>query len=91
MQLYVPPTLMINKDFLKQVFANEKSLLKMSELRAVNVPKFDELSVKYVYPKIKEDPKVHKYFSESNRRAVTRTAPTPSTCTTPSTRSTCRA
>ena len=41
MQLYVPPTLMINKDFLKQVFANEKSLLKMSELRAVNVPKFD--------------------------------------------------
>ena len=64
MQLYVPPDTMINKDFLKQVFANEKSLLKMSELRAVHVPKFDELSVKYIYPRIKEDPKVHKYFPD---------------------------
>ena len=55
---------MINKDFLKQVLANEKSLMKMSELKAVNVPKYDELSVKQVYPMIKQDPKVHKYFPD---------------------------
>ena len=44
---------MINKDFLKQVFANDKRLMKLSELKPVNVPKFDELSVKNIYPKIK--------------------------------------
>ena len=55
---------MINKDFLKQVLASEKSLLKMSELRSINVPKFDELSVKNIYPKIKDDLKVHKYFPD---------------------------
>ena len=62
MQLYLPPDTMINKDFLKQVLAGEKSLLKMSELKAVNVPKYDKLSVKYIHPRIKEDPKVLKYF-----------------------------
>ena len=53
--MYLPPDTMINKDFLKQVFANEKRLLKLSELRTVNVPKYDELSVKNVYPTIQED------------------------------------
>ena len=55
---------MINKDFLKQVFANDKRLLKLSELRTVNVPKFDELSVKNVYPQIQEDKQVMKYFPD---------------------------
>ena len=55
---------MINKDFLKQVFANEKKLLKMSMLRSVNVPKFDEVSVKKIWPMIKEDPDVLIYFPD---------------------------
>ena len=42
----MPPDTMVNKDFLKQVLASEKSLLTMAELQAVHVPKFDELSVK---------------------------------------------
>ena len=44
---------MMNKDFLKQIFANEKKLMKLSELKTVNVPKYDELSVKNVYLKFK--------------------------------------
>ena len=55
---------MINKDFLKQVFANEKKLLKMSKLKPVNVPKFDEISVKKIWPMIKEDPDVLIYFPD---------------------------
>lgn len=46
---------MMNKDFLKQIFANKKKLLKLTELRTVNVPKYDELSVKIVFNKMKGD------------------------------------
>ena len=55
---------MINKNILKQVLACEKSLLKMADLKPVHVPKYDELSVKNIYPKIKEDLKVLKYFTD---------------------------
>ena len=47
---------MINNDFLKQVLAGEKCLLKLADLRPIHMPKYDELSVKYVYPKITLDP-----------------------------------
>ena len=43
---------MITKDFIRQVLAAEKELLKMSELRQVNVPKYDELSVKNLFPNL---------------------------------------
>ena len=41
---------MINKDFLKQVFDGQKRLLGMNEVRRVNVPHYDELSVKNLWP-----------------------------------------
>ena len=47
---------MITKDFIRQVLAAEKELLKMSELRQVNVPKYDELSVKNIFPNLKDNP-----------------------------------
>jgi len=49
-QLYVPPTKMINKDFLKQVLKEEKKLLSLKEVKYVNVPHYDELSVKRFWP-----------------------------------------
>ena len=51
-QRYLPPDWMITKDFIRQVLAAEKELLKMSELRQVNVPKYDELSVKNLFPNL---------------------------------------
>ena len=63
-QLYVPPATMINKDFLKQVLANDKKLIKMSALRSINVPKFDEVSVKTIWPLIKQDPEVLVFFPD---------------------------
>ena len=39
-------------------------LLKMSELKSVNVPKFDELSVKNIFPLIRQDAEVMKYFPD---------------------------
>ena len=49
---------MINKDFLKAVLSDQKKLLKLNELRCVAVPKFDELSVKNIFPLIMQDKSV---------------------------------
>ena len=63
-QLYLPPDTMINKDFLKAVLSDQKKLLKLNELRCVAVPKFDELSVKNIFPLIMQDKSVMQYFPD---------------------------
>ena len=55
MQYYVPPEKMINKDFLKQVLTDEKSLLPLNRVKYVNVPRYDELSVKQFWPILRQD------------------------------------
>ena len=52
LQLYVPPEKMINKDFLKQVFSEEKKLLEISKVKFINVPHYDELSIKKFWPRL---------------------------------------
>ena len=39
-------------------------MLPMTEIRPINIPKFDELSVKSLYPKFKSDPVVMKYLQD---------------------------
>ena len=41
---------MLNKDFLKQVLAEEKQLLKKSEVVTRKVPQYEELAVKHIWP-----------------------------------------
>ena len=62
MQLYVPPEYMINKDFLKEVFSEDKELLELINVRWINVPLFDELSVVNIWPMMKENKQIMKYF-----------------------------
>ena len=62
MQLYVPPEYMINKDFLKEVLAEEKDLLELKDVKWINVPLFDELSVVNMWPMMKENKKIMMYF-----------------------------
>ena len=52
----------MNKDFLKEVLAEEKDLLKLSDVRWINVPLFDELSVINIWPMMKEDKQIKMYF-----------------------------
>ena len=40
---------MINKDFIKQVLGGKKRLLKMTDLRPIHAPAYDEVSVKRLY------------------------------------------
>ena len=77
MQLYVPPDHMvswitflttymskINKDFLKEVFLNQKKLLKLSDVKFVQVPLYDELSVVKLYPLMQQDVEFMKHFPD---------------------------
>ena len=54
----------MNKDFLKEVFAEDKELLELKEVRWINVPLFDELSVIKIWPMTKEDIQFMKYFPQ---------------------------
>ena len=41
---------MLNKDFLKEVFVEEKELLRIDRVKFINVPLYDELSVINLWP-----------------------------------------
>ena len=56
---------MVNKDFLKQVLADEKKLLPIATCRFINVPKFDELSVKNIYPLFADDEQLMQHFPDA--------------------------
>ncbi len=53
---------MVNKDFLKLVFAGRKKLLELKEVKLRNVPVYDELGVGKIWPFIKEDDMMMKFF-----------------------------
>ena len=55
----------VNRDFIRAVLKGDKKLLKISEKRSVNVPMYDELSVKNIFPKFKRDVKVMQYLQDS--------------------------
>jgi len=44
------PKNIINKDFLKKILKDEKKLLPLADVKYVNVPRYDELSVKRFWP-----------------------------------------
>ena len=53
---------MMNKDFLKEVLAEDKALLWLDQVSRVNVPLYDELSVANIWPMMKIDEKFMMYF-----------------------------
>ena len=53
LQLYTPPKLMCNKDFLRQIISGEKELIERKHIQTVDVPNFDELSVSNLWPRLK--------------------------------------
>ena len=55
---------MISKDFLKLVLAGKKHLMKMSEVKFIHVPKYDELAVKYLLPHLMKDATFMQFFPD---------------------------
>ena len=64
MNYYLPPIDTINKDYLKLILTNEKLLLPMNEVNFIKVPKYEELSVKGIYPQAAADNKLRKYLPD---------------------------
>ena len=64
LQFYLPPESLINKDFLKDVLCGKKQLFKKLQVREIKVPKYDELSVKALFPQFKKDPIFNSYFPD---------------------------
>ena len=53
---------MLNKDFLKEVFTEDKFLLALNDVKRINVPLYDELSVVTLWPMMKEDKEFMVFF-----------------------------
>ena len=51
-----------NKDFLKEVLAGTKALLPLNQVKRVNMPPFDELSVKDLWPQMLGHEEFMRYF-----------------------------
>lgn len=55
---------MVNKDFLKKVLSGEKILIPMAQVKMIDVPNFDELSVSNLWPHLKQDVAFMKHFPD---------------------------
>ena len=56
---------MFTKDYAKEIFAENKQLIKKKDVLFIDVPKYDELSVKGLYEKFISLPLMSKYFPSS--------------------------
>ena len=54
----------VTKDFLKGVIQENKKLLRMSEVKFVNVPAFDEIAVKHLYSAVLKKEGMAAYFPD---------------------------
>ena len=55
---------MVNKDFLKQVLSGEKRLFELKQVKFINVPVYDELAIKHIYPLARDEPNLMLYFPD---------------------------
>ena len=58
------PAEMFTKDFQKKLFAGEKKLMKLKDLKLISAPKYDEISVKNLYPTLIKLPGMADYFPD---------------------------
>ena len=52
----------MNKDFLKSILTEERELLEMNDVKWINVGKYDELSVKEIWPQMQDDQDFLRHF-----------------------------
>ena len=55
---------MVNRDFLKAVLADKKKLMALKDVKWVQVPKFEELSVDNIMNLMKDDEAFKSYFPD---------------------------
>ena len=60
----MPTYEMTTHGFLKEIFEGKKKLMKLKDINHIQVPKYDEISVKNLYQKFLKLKEVAKYFPE---------------------------
>ena len=65
----MPPRKKVTKDFLKEVFAGRKHLIPRAQLRPIEVPKYDELSVVGLVTEIMKQKELGKFFPDQRTKA----------------------
>ena len=55
---------MLNRDFLKAIIEGKKQLLKATAVKRVSVPHYEELAVKNIFPRVKDEPEVMVYLPD---------------------------
>jgi len=65
----LPPKKKVTKDFLKEVFFRRKHLIPRAQLRPIEVPKYDELSVVNLIADIMKEKELAKFFPEQRTKA----------------------
>ena len=56
---------MFTKDYAKDIFGEKKLLIRKKHLMQIDVPKYDELSVKNLYSKLLALDNMEKYFPDT--------------------------
>ena len=59
----------VSKDFLKEVFAGRKHLIPRAQLRPIEMPKYDELSVVNLIVDIMKEKELAKFFPKQRTKA----------------------
>ena len=66
----MPPYEHVTKEFLKQVLNEEKDLFRKEDVKFINMPHFDELSVKRIMPEVRNFPEAMLYFPSKERKGL---------------------
>ena len=64
MQYYTPPASHLGKDFFKALFMGDKKLYKISEVKYIQVPLLDDLSIENMKKLIDKDADILKCFPD---------------------------
>ena len=56
------PNEMLTRDVIRQIFSGSKKLMKLKDVKFIQAPKYDEISVKRLYSKLIELDKMKQYF-----------------------------
>ena len=68
-QYFMPARKKVTKDFLKLVFAGKKDLIPLAQVRPINVPRYDELSVSGLILEVMGQMDLAKFFPEQRTKA----------------------
>ena len=64
----MPPESQINKDFLKEVLSEQKTLLRLNQVKRIYVPLYDELAVLKLWPMMQSDEQLMRHFPSKMAR-----------------------